>query len=116
VDIKNYLRETFFLPLFSNGKPKRDEQGMQNVFAYKGEMASKERDLFFDEAYGEIVFDLFIAWVQSPTTDVKEREHLYRQVLAIGSIKEKLVNYETYGRNIPFLAAPTTHEEDEDES
>ena len=112
MDIKNYVKENFFLPLFTNGKPNKSKKEYKNLFSYKGEFASKERGVFFDEAYGEILFDMFVQWVQSPVDDVSGREHLYRQALAIGSVKEKMINYETFGRNAMFL---DTDEEEEDE-
>jgi len=114
VDIKEYLKENFFIPLFTNGKPNKSKKHYHNIFSYKGEFASKERDEFFDGAYGEILFDLFLRWVQSPVEDQEMREHMYRQALALGSVKEKMINYETYGKNAKFLGLEE-EEEDNDE-
>lgn len=88
---------------------------MINIFAYKGEHAQKERAEFFDEAYGEILFDLFLSWAQSNPDNINEREHLYRTALALGSVKEKLVGYELYGKNLPYLYESREAEQTEDE-
>jgi len=114
VDIKAYVKENFFLPLFVHGKPNKSRKELKNVFAYKGEFARKERDSFYDEAYGEILFDLFIQWVQSPVDEADTREHLYRQALALGSVKEKMINYEMFGKNLAFLD-PEDEEDDNDD-
>ena len=114
MDIKTYIKENFFLPLFVHGKPNKSRKELKNVFAYKGEFARTERDAFYDEAYGEILFDLFIQWVQSPVDEAEHREHLYRQALALGSVKEKMINYEMFGKNLAYLDPEP--EEDEEEN
>lgn len=118
--IGQYLREYFFKPVYTHNKPRRSEKHMVNIFAYKGAHAATERAEFFDEAYGEILFDLFIAWTNTDPSNEKEREHLYRTVLALGSVKEKLIGYETYGKNLPYLyesreAEEADEAEEEDE-
>ena len=110
----NYIKDNFFLPLFTNNKPNKTRKEYKNYFSYKGEFAKKERDTFFDEAYGEIIFDLFTTWIQSNVDEKDLREHLYRQALAIGSVKEKMINYETFGKNAAFLD-PTEEDIIEDE-
>lgn len=114
--IGQYLRDYYFKPQFTDHKPRKSKQHMINVFTYKGEFASKERSEFFDEAYGEILFDIFMAWCNTQTSDVNEREHLYRTVLALGSVKEKMVGYETFGKNIPYLYESREAETEEDET
>lgn len=86
-----------------------------NILSYKGEHAQKERAEFFDEAYGEILFDLFLAWAGSEPKNVTEREHMYRTVIALGSVKEKLVGYETYGKNLPYLYESRVAEEEQED-
>ena len=114
MDIKSYIKENFFLPLFVHGKPNKSRKELRNVFAYKGEFSTNERNNFYDEAYGEILFDLFIQWVQSPVDEADTREHLYRQALALGSVKEKMINYEMFGKNLAFLDTEPENEDEED--
>ena len=75
----------------------------------KASFASREREEFFDGVYGEIMVDYFIQWLQTDPHENKTREFIYYSVLAMGDIKQRLINYETYGKNIPYL------EEDKDE-
>jgi len=69
----------------------------------KGQFASKERDEFFDEVYGEVLIDLFIQWLKTDPHETKSREFLYSSAMALGSVKEKMINFETYGKNIPLM-------------
>ena len=69
----------------------------------------RERDEFFDEVYGEVLVDLFIEWLKTEPHETKSREFLYSSAMALGSVKEKMINFEMYGKNIPHLM------EDEDE-
>ena len=80
----------------------------------KAEFASREREEFFNDAYGEVLVDLFISWLQTDPHEAKSREFLYSTAMALGSVKEKLLHIETYGRNIPHLedaADPTVPNE-----
>ena len=101
--IKTYLKENFFLPFFTSGRRKISEEKYKGIFQQKGQMSNLERNKFFDEAYGEILFDLFVAWTQTDSKDVSEREHIYRTTLSLGSLREKLISYETFAKNIPYL-------------
>ena len=77
------------------------------------EFASREREEFFNSAYGEVLVDLFINWLKTDPHETKSREFLYSTAMALGSVKEKLLHIETYGRNIPHLeeaADPTVPE------
>jgi len=65
--------------------------------------ASREREQFFGEAYGEILSDLFVAWLKSEPHCVKEREYFYHTAMALGSVKEKLASIEMYGANQKFI-------------
>ena len=78
------------------------------------EFASREREEFFNDAYGEVLVDLFINWLQTDPHEAKSREFLYSTAMGLGSVKEKLMDIETYGRNIPHLedaADPTVPNE-----
>jgi hypothetical protein len=69
----------------------------------KGHFAAKERDEFFDEVYGEVLVDYFLEWLKTEPHETKSREFLYSSAMALGSVKEKMINFETYGKNIPHL-------------
>lgn len=80
----------------------------------QAEFASREREEFFNSAYGEVLVDLFISWLNTAPHETKSREFLYSTAMGLGSVKEKLMHIETYGRNIPHLdeaADPTVPEE-----
>lgn len=69
----------------------------------KGHFAAKERDEFFDEVYGEVLVDFFIEWLKTEPHETKSREFLYSSALALGSVKERMINFEMYGKNIPHM-------------
>ena len=69
----------------------------------KGEFASRERESFFNDAYGELLVTYFINWLQTDPHEVKTREFIYNSALALGDVKAKLIGYETYGKNVPHL-------------
>jgi sulfatase maturation enzyme AslB (radical SAM superfamily) len=75
------------------------------------EFASRERENFFNDAYGEILIDLFIQWLKSDPHENKTREFLYSTAMALGSVKEKLIGIETYGKNIPILTQEDNNNE-----
>jgi hypothetical protein len=80
-------------------EPFRDAQ----VALGKAEFATREREQFFGEAYGEILSDLFVTWLKTEPHCAKEREYLYHTAMALGSVKEKLVGIERFGANMQFL-------------
>ena len=67
------------------------------------EFASRERENFFNDAYGDVLTDLFIEWLKTEPHENKSREFLYSTAMALGSVKERLLHIETYGRNIPEI-------------
>ena len=69
----------------------------------QGKFAARERDEFFDEAYGDILVDLFLQWLKTEPHETKSREFLYATAMALGSVKEKMINIETYGKNVPIM-------------
>jgi hypothetical protein len=70
----------------------------------KSQFVSHEREVFFNEAYSEILADLFTAWLKSEPHAQKEREYLYSCAMALGSVKSKLIGIEMYGANMQFMA------------
>lgn len=111
-DTKQQMRERFFFVL-KEGEQQNRKPHLQQIFAHRGEVANRERTAFFDEAYAEIMLDLFMRWCQTELGEVSLRESLYQNVLALGAVRNKLVEYDQYGRNAPFLME---NDEDEDES
>lgn len=69
----------------------------------QGHFAAKEREEFFDEVYGEVLVDFFIEWLKTEPHETKSREFLYASAMALGSVKERMINFEMYGKNIPHL-------------
>ena len=62
-----------------------------------------QREEFFTTAYGEILVDLFIQWLNTEPHESKSRDHLYHCSMALGSIKEKMIQIETYGSNLETM-------------
>ena len=87
----------------SYGNHKIHPEELARVAHIKGHFAAKERDEFFDEVYGEVLVDLFLEWLKTDSHETKSREFLYSSAMALGSVKEKMINFETYGKNIPHL-------------
>lgn len=95
----------------SYGRHKVHPDELARLAHTKGHFAAKERDEFFEEAYGEVLVDYFIEWLKTDPHETKTREFLYSAALGLGSVKEKLISFETYGKNIPHLM-----EDDDDEN
>ena len=86
---------------YGNHKIHPEERARQSHV--KGHFASRERDEFFDEVYGEVLIDFFLEWLKTEPHETKSREFLYSSAMALGSGKEKMMNFEMYGKNIPHL-------------
>ena len=69
----------------------------------RAEFSSREREMFFDNAYGELLVEYFINWLSTDPHEVKTREFIYNSALALGDVKQKLIGYEVYGKNVPHL-------------
>ena len=69
----------------------------------KASFASQEREKFFEEAYGELLVEYFINWLKTEPHENKTREFIYNSALALGDVKQKLIGYEVYGKNIPHM-------------
>lgn len=110
-DTKQQMRERFFHVL-KEGEMEERKPHLQQIFAHRGEVSRNERERFFDEAYAEILLDLFLRWTQTDLHEVALRESLYQNTLALGAVKNKLLEYEMYGRNSPFLMENDDEEDD----
>jgi hypothetical protein len=93
-------------------KPKRNHETGEYVvepfrdaqFALaRAAFAKRDRETFFTDAYTDILSDLFVAWLKTEPHCQKEREYLYSTAMALGSVKEKLLQYETYGANAEYF-------------
>lgn len=113
-DMKQQMRERFFHTL-KRGEMEDRKPHLQAIFAHRGTTANREREAFFDEAYAEIMLDLFMRWTQTELGESELRESLYQNVLALGAVKSKLLEYEMYARNAPFMME-NDNEEDQNES
>ena len=69
----------------------------------RAEFSSRQRNEFFDEAYGELLVEYFINWLKTDPHETKTREFIYNSALALGDVKSRLIQYETYGKNVPHL-------------
>ena len=69
----------------------------------KAEFSSREREQFFEDAFGELMVEYYINWLRTDPHEVKTREFIYNSALALGDVKSKLIAYETFGKNIPHL-------------
>ena len=87
----------------SHGKHKVHPEVLAQEAHYKGEFASRVLDEFMDEAYGKILIDYFMAWLKTQPHETKTREFLYSCAMGLGDVRSKLVQMETYGKNIPTL-------------
>jgi|TARA_R110002012_G_scaffold319307_1_gene539365 sulfatase maturation enzyme AslB (radical SAM superfamily) len=69
----------------------------------RANFASLERETFFNEAYGELLVQYFTEWLKTDPHEVKTREFIYNSALSLGDVKQKLINYEIYGKNVPYI-------------
>ena len=69
----------------------------------RAEFSSREREYFFDNAYGELLVDYFLQFMNTEPHENKKREFIYSCVLSLGDVKSRLVQYETFGKNVPHL-------------
>ena len=67
------------------------------------EFSSREREMFFDKVYGELLVDYFINWLKTEPHENKTREFIYNSALALGDVKARLISFETLGKNIPII-------------
>ena len=69
----------------------------------RASFASQQKEEFFNEAFGEIMVDYFMAFIKTEPHETKTREFIYNSILALGDVKKRLTNYEMYGKNIPVM-------------
>ena len=67
------------------------------------EFSSREREMFFDKVYGDLLVDYFINWLKTEPHENKTREFIYNSALSLGDVKARLISFETYGKNIPII-------------
>ena len=67
------------------------------------EFSSREREVFFDKVYGDLLVDYFIAWLKTEPHETKTREFIYSSALGLGDVKSRMIQYETLGRNVPHM-------------
>jgi len=94
-----------------DGSYKPDTFPSAQLALTKAEFSKNDREQFFNEAYGDIMLDLFEAWLSTEPHCTKEREYLYHVAMGLGSVKERLVRIETFGFNSKFLSENQIEEE-----
>ena len=67
------------------------------------EFSSREREEFFNKVYGDLLVDYFMAWLKTEPHESKTREFIYSSALGLGDVKRRMIEIETYGRNIPHF-------------
>jgi len=87
----------------SHGNHKVHPEELARRAHTRGHFAAKERDEFFDQVYGDILVEYFMQWLKTEPHETKSREFLYASAMALGSVKEKMIAFETYGKNIPHM-------------
>lgn len=87
----------------SNGIHKTHPEALAQKAHLDGQFASKAMDDFFTEAYGQVLCDLFSQWLSTQPHEVKTREFLFSTAMGLGSVREKLIAIEQFGRNVPIL-------------
>ena len=74
------------------------------------EFSSREREMFFEKVYGEILTEYFINWLKTDPHETKTREFIYNSALALGDVKSRMIQWETLGKNIPLMEAQEDNE------
>jgi hypothetical protein len=69
----------------------------------KAEFSSREREYFFNNAYGDLLVDYFVEWLKTAPHETKHREFIYNSALALGDVKSRLIQAEQLGKNIPYM-------------
>lgn len=108
------LKETkkkYFDTRTKDGKPVVNPQNYAFHDINKGEFANEQRSTFFDEAFGEILYDYFTKWLETSADQHEQREHLYCAAMGLGSVKQKLREYETLGKNTALLEKQKNEED-----
>ena len=93
------------------GKKKVHPQELARMAHVEGGFATKEREEFFDKAFGEILVDYFEAWLRTEPHEAKAREFLYDSAMALGDVRSRLIMKETYGNNVPHLEEDPNQQE-----
>lgn len=83
-------------------RPEQIAQNAQEAIV-RGSFADQMKERFFDHAFGEVLADLFMAWLKTEAHCVKEREFLYATAMALGSVKGKLIDFSNFGKNAQYL-------------
>jgi hypothetical protein len=89
-------------------KPFRDA----HVALARASFAQQQKEEFFNEAFTDILSDIFQAWLRTEPHESKNREYLYHSALALGSVKSQLIKYEQYGANATYMMK-SSEEQDE---
>lgn len=69
----------------------------------RAEFSSRQREEFFEDAYGELLVDYFLQFLNTEPHENKKREFIYSCVLSLGDVKSRLISYETFGKNVPYM-------------
>ena len=68
--------------------------------AVRGGHAERYWRELLSDVFGDIENDYLHAIKTTGATESDDREHLYRCVLALHDVRKKLMEYDTYGKNV----------------
>lgn len=106
-------------------KPDTNEYGQKvdkdpfvpaQVALTRAQFADTTREQFFHDAYVNIIADYFKAWLETPPHAQKEREYLYHCAMSLGSVKNELIRWSTYGKNVAAQQSAAKQEEQNESS
>ena len=81
----------------------------------KAAFVKQDREQFFSDAYADILTDLFVQWLKTEPHCTKEREYLYHVAMALGSVKERLVQIEQFGKNAAYINSKEEKKDDDEQ-
>jgi hypothetical protein len=83
-------------------EPFRDAQ----LNMLRGRFAAQEREEFFNDAFTDILTEMFETWLKTEPHCQKEREFIYHSAMALGEVKRALIRAETLGKNAQYIQTP----------
>ena len=81
-------------------KDLRDDVQKAREAAVRGAHAARYWEELLSDVFGDIENDYLHAIKATGATESNDREHLYRCVLALHDVRMKLMEYDTYGKNV----------------
>ena len=109
-------KDKYFDTRMKDGRPLVDPANYTFKDIQNGEFSSEIKNDFFDEVWGDIIYDYFTAWLNTTSDEVGQREFLYSAAMSLGSVKSKLINYEMKGKNVAFQNKEKENDDEKEDS